>query len=54
MVLLLLTAVKVGILGEQTSIAVIGYALRSLVHPSLGLGVFLRTVPPNGASKPLE
>lgn len=47
-VLLLMTAVKAGILPEQTSTAVIGYALRSLVHPSLSNGVFLRSWTPHG------
>ena len=41
-VALLLIAVRTGILPGQMSIAVIGYALRALVHPSLSLGIFQR------------
>lgn len=39
---LLLIAVGVSILPREMCIAVIGYALRSLVHPSLSLGIFTR------------
>jgi len=41
-VTLLLISVRVGVLPAPMSVAVIGYAVRSLVHPSLSLGVFNR------------
>lgn len=37
---LLLVAVKTGAMSEATGVAAIGYALRSLVQPSLALGIF--------------
>lgn len=44
-VTLLLVAVQLGALPHETGVAVVGYALRALVHPSGGLGVFLRAWP---------
>lgn len=44
-VALLLISVAVQVLPSQMSIAVIGYALRSLVHPSLSIGIFTRNWP---------
>lgn len=49
-VALLLGSVKAGVLPSGVGIAAIGFALRALVHPSLSLGVFVRTWPPDGAS----
>lgn len=49
---LLLIAVKAGVLPEPMSIAVIGYALRSLVHPSLSIGIFTRTWPSDQPAVP--
>ncbi len=43
-VALLLTGVGVGVLPHEMGIATLGYALKSLVHPSLGIGIFTRPV----------
>ena len=47
---LLLVAVKTGALSTEAGVAAIGYALRSLVQPSLALGVFKTPTDPTPGS----
>lgn len=44
-VVLVLVAVQMGALPRETGLTMVGYALRALVHPSGGIGVFLRGWP---------
>lgn len=46
-VALLLLGTATNVLPHEMGIATIGFALRSLVHPSLGIGVFTGPVEPH-------